>query len=81
MCLGCSVLSRINEIIYACPDPNGGVSSVNPQNIGKWYVRHWPIFRQGPFRDESFGLLEKFMLENQDKWGDFLKRFGASFEK
>ncbi len=75
MCAGISRLSRVNEIVYACPDTNGGVSHVNPEIFGEWYAKKWPLFREGPFGEKSFSLLEKFMLENQDRWGDFLERF------
>ncbi|MDP3987391.1 MAG: nucleoside deaminase [Nanoarchaeota archaeon] len=75
MCMGCSVLSRVSEIVYACPDPSGGVASVDPLHLGEWYVKKWPKIRQGPFREESFNLLEKVMLENLDRWGSFLERF------
>ena len=81
MCLGCSVLSRVNEIVYSCPDPSGGVASINPESIGGWYVKRWPRFREGPFRDESFGLLEKFMTENPEAWGSFLEKFRANLQR
>ncbi len=77
MCMGCSVFSRVSEIVYACPDFKGGVGSINPKdlNLGEWYIKKWPVVREGPLREESFGLLEKFMSENEDIWGDFLDDF------
>ncbi|MEK6945221.1 MAG: nucleoside deaminase [Nanoarchaeota archaeon] len=75
MCLGASVSSRINEIVYACPDPNAGASHLESSHVAGWYAKHWPKIREGPFRQESFNLLEKFMEENSDIWGDFLVSF------
>ena len=75
MCTGASVLSRVNEIVYACPDPLGGMSKINPKYLGYWNEKHWPVFREGPFRDESYNLLIKYMEENSKIWGDFLEKF------
>lgn len=75
MCTGASVLSRVNEIIYACPDPCGGMSKVNSSQLGEWNEKHWPIFREGPFREESYSLLIKYMEENREIWGNFLRSF------
>jgi tRNA(Arg) A34 adenosine deaminase TadA len=74
MCTGMAVLSRVNEIIYACSDPVGGVAKINPIDLDKWYKKHWPVFREGPFRDEFYNLLVKYMEEN-DIWKDFLEKF------
>ena len=75
MCTGAAILSRVNEIIYACPDPLGGMSKVDKSILGTWNARHWPIFREGPFREESYDLLKKYMEENSVIWGDFLRDF------
>jgi len=75
MCTGASVLSRINEIIYASPDPLGGMAKKDPKNFGDWNAMHWPTFREGPFKQESYGLLVKYMEENKEIWGNFLSKF------
>jgi len=75
MCTGASILSRVNEIVYACPDPLGGMSKVNPAYLGIWNEKHWPIFRGGPFKEESYLLLVKYMKENEKIWGNFLEGF------
>jgi len=74
MCTGASILSRVNEIIYACRDPIGGVAKLNPKDLGQWYKKHWPVFREGPFREESYNLLVKYMEENEI-WKNFLVKF------
>jgi len=75
MCTGASVLSRVKEIIYACPDPIGGMSKTNLDYIGEWNKKHWPTFREGPFREESYNLLIQYMEENKNIWGNFLGKF------
>jgi tRNA(adenine34) deaminase len=75
MCTGAAVLSRINEIVYACPDPLGGMSKVDKSLLGVWNSRHWPTFREGPFKQESYNLLRKYMEENKDNWETFLEAF------
>lgn len=75
MCTGAAVLSRVNEIIYACPDPLGGMSEVDPSCLGVWNQRYWPTFREGLFKEESYGLLIKYMGENKENWKNFLEKF------
>ncbi len=75
MCTGAAVLSRVKEIIYACPDPIGGMSKVNPNSLNKWNQEHWPKFVEGPFRHESYNLLVRYMEEHKEIWGSFLEKF------
>jgi tRNA(adenine34) deaminase len=75
MCTGAAVLARVNKIIYACPDPLGGMSRINPENLGPWNKKHWPEFIQGPFAKESYELLITYMEENKLIWENFLKEF------
>jgi tRNA(adenine34) deaminase len=75
MCTGATVLSRVDEIIYACPDPLGGMSKVDKSLLGIWNEKHWPYFREGPFKEESYELLIRYMKENKKIWGEFLKGF------
>lgn len=75
MCTGAGVLSRVDEFIYACPDPFGGMAKVDPSQLGSWNERHWPTFRQGPFAEESYNLLVQYMKENESIWSDFLEGF------
>jgi tRNA(adenine34) deaminase len=75
MCAGAAVLSRVDEIIYACPDPLGGMSKLDKSLLGVWNQKHWPDFREGPFKEESYNLLIKYMAENKVIWGEFLKGF------
>ena len=81
MCMGSSVLSRVSEIVYALPDPIGGVARLDPKNIGGWYEKKWPRIKEGPLGDESFNLLEKFMMEHHERWGDFLVKLRRGLGK
>jgi len=75
MCAGAAILSRVDEIIYASPDYVGGISHINPEHLGEWYKKHWPIFREGPLKEESYNLLVQYMKENKKIWGTFLEKF------
>lgn len=75
MCTGASILSRVNEIIYACPDPIGGMAKKDSKNFGYWNEKHWPVFREGPFKQESYSLLVRYMEENKKIWESFLEKF------
>ncbi|MDO8517662.1 MAG: deaminase [Nanoarchaeota archaeon] len=75
MCTSIASLCRVDKIIYSCPDPIGGVSKFNPNNLPDWYNRHWPIFERGLYEKESYNLLIKYMENNIDIWGDFIQKF------
>lgn len=74
MCAHASSICRVDEIIYACPDPIGGAAKTNPEYLVSWSKKHWPKFREGPFKKESYNLLVKYMEENK-RWANFLKKF------
>jgi tRNA(adenine34) deaminase len=60
MCMGISVLHRVNRITFACPDPHGGAGSLTPENInGEWYKERWPEIRSGLYLKESYRLMKK----------------------
>ena len=75
MCAGAALLSRIDEIIYACPDPSGGMAKMDSSCLGSWNEKYWPKFIEGPFKEESYNLLVKYMKENGKIWGKFLEGF------
>lgn len=67
MCLGTAVLHRMNRIIVACPDPNGGAGNVDPARLGSVYSRLWPTLQMGLYQEESCRLIIEFL-----KSGKFL---------
>lgn len=75
MCLGTSVMGRIDKIIYACPDPNGGTARLNPQELGDWYEVHWPIIEKGLFREEAYEIVTKGMKNDFQRWERILDIF------
>ncbi len=68
LCLGAATLSRVTEIIYACPDPHGGAAKLDPKSINSsgFYERKWPRIIQGPYCLESYNMLLKYMRQNPD---------------
>jgi tRNA(adenine34) deaminase len=75
MCLGSSVLNRVNRIVYGCNDPLGGAANLDPQILTKWYVKKWPMIEGGLLREESYTLLADYMSEKSEIWGDALQVF------
>jgi len=57
MCLSTAVMNRSDKIVYACPDPIGGSTSLDPFVLGEWYIRHWPKISFGIYKKESYDLL------------------------
>ena len=72
MCLGTMVLSRVSRIVYASPDPVGGVSHIDPNTLSFWYQSKWPRIEGMLFKEESYDLLIKFMHAQQEKSEIFL---------
>jgi tRNA(adenine34) deaminase len=66
-CLASSIMSRIDKIVYACKDPEGGATNLNPKIVGPWYERNWLIIEGGIYRDESCDLLLEYMHKNKTK--------------
>ncbi len=60
MCFGTSLLHRIPKITFGCPDPYGGVASLNKNNFPIFYKDRWPEIRSGLFARESYELLLSF---------------------
>lgn len=77
MCFGTAVLHRVSRIVYACRDPHGGATQLNPDNINTsgFYQRKWPEIVAVNCQ-ESYDLLVKHMRKHEG-WENVL----ASFEK
>ncbi len=73
MCFGTMIHNRVGRIIYACPDPLAGASSVSPPT--SWYERRWPQIVNNIGRDESYQLLAEYMLEHSDRWERALQQY------
>ncbi len=78
MCLGTSVMNRISRIIYACPDPFGGVCGMKPPT--DWYEKKWPSIEHGILKDKSYNYLISYMISRKD-WEDVLQKFETMGEK
>ncbi|MBT3297368.1 nucleoside deaminase [archaeon] len=73
MCLGTSVLHRISKIVYACPDPHGGATKINPKELTDWYVRKWPEIKGGLYKEEVYDLMIDFMKKQNTKVWDKIR--------
>ena len=75
MCLGTAVMTRIKRIVYACPDPNGGATSMKKEELGEWYTKKWPIIEQGLLRDEAYEIVLEGMKRDSPRWDRIRKMF------
>ncbi len=66
MCLGISVMHRIDRIVIACPDLHGGVCSLNPAQLGSFYPDIWPQLEMGLLQTESVQLILQFLERQAD---------------
>lgn len=73
MCFGTAVHNRINEIIYACPDPIAGVSGMNPPK--EWYRKRWPVVREGVFKEDAFQLFFDYIIKRPEEWKSCISSF------
>jgi tRNA(adenine34) deaminase len=60
MCFGTCLLHRIQKITFGCPDPYGGVASLDKGNFPIFYHDRWPEIRKGLLAKESYDLLLAF---------------------
>lgn len=65
MCLGVAILHRVTRIVIACPDPHGGATKLNPNDLGCFYVQHWPSIEEGLMKEESIDLIIKFLKTSE----------------
>ena len=47
MCLGIAMMHRVSRIVFSCPDPHGGTSDIDPENLGIFYRAEWPEIEMG----------------------------------
>jgi len=76
MCLGSSILHKVSRIVFACPDPHGGATNINPKLLPYWYDMRWPSIESGLLKKESYNLLIKFMENRKEPfWKNVLKLY------
>jgi len=63
MCFGTSLLHRIPRVVFGCPDPYGGVASLNKENFPIFYRDRWPKIEKGLLAKESHTLMINFLKE------------------
>jgi tRNA(adenine34) deaminase len=76
MCLGVAVLHRVTRIVIACPDPHGGATKLNPDDLGCFYAEHWPKIEVGLMKAKSFDLIIQFLKTKKFlSWETMLAEF------
>lgn len=63
MCFGTAVLHRVSRIVYACPDPVAGATSIGRMRMGLMYSENWPTIETGPCREEAYNLVIEFLSQ------------------
>jgi len=67
MCIGASILSRVDGIVYGAKDPKGGsLGSLYDISLIKGF-NHYPWFVSGVCEEESSLLLKKFFKSKRNK--------------
>ena len=75
MCLGTSFFSRVNRIVFACSDPNGGAAGLKAEHLSKGYTKRWPLIeKNSKYSEESYNLLVDYMKKH-DSWKEVLLSF------
>lgn len=74
MCFGTAVHSRVNRIVYACPDPLAGATGL--ESPTEWYGRRWPNIERDVERNKAYDLITNYMANHLDVWENALRQFG-----
>lgn len=78
MCLGITVLHRVNRVVVACPDPSGGTMHLDYKQLGKLYKKWWPTFDMGLGKERSCELILAFLEQEKfDSWYEMHQLFMA----
>jgi tRNA(adenine34) deaminase len=76
MCLGVAVLHRVRRIVIASPDPHGGATKINPNEMGSFYAAYWPRIEAGLMKEEAADLIIEFLkTEKLVSWRKMLDSF------
>lgn len=69
MCSGALVQARVSEVVYATPDPKGGVVSLGIPILENPALNHRVKVRQGPLAAEASALLQDFFRQKRREKG------------
>ncbi len=77
MCLGTAVMHKVKRIVYSCPDPRGGVTSlIHPEQLTEFYQKRWPEIVGNVLWEDSYELITTFIrTQPQDFWPVILESF------
>ena len=68
MCLGSSLMHRVNRIVFSCPYPRCGSTKLDKNTLPKWYSEQWPKIEGGLFKEESYDLMMAYMKNKNQKF-------------
>ncbi len=75
MCLGAMLTWGVDRVVYGCPDPVGGATTIAPGILPPWYEHRWPAIEGGLLQEASFDLLVAYLKTDPDTWAGILERF------
>ena len=75
MCLGVAMMHRVSRIVFACPEPHGGTTGIDPESLGMFYREEWPDIQEGGFKGEACELIIEFLKTG--KFGSWKKMLVA----
>lgn len=78
MCLGTIILNRIGRVVFACPDPAGGATTMSKDAMKPWYRRHWPVIDGPVLMKESYDMMIAYMDAHPEGWSKIRKEWDAS---
>lgn len=87
MCLGTALLHKVHRIVYACPDPRGGVvDEIKPEQLTQFYQDRWPIIEGGLMWEKSYELVTSYIAQQPESFWpailqEFKDRYGEYSEK
>jgi tRNA(adenine34) deaminase len=61
MCFGTALLHRIPRVVFACPDPHGGIVTLEKDNFPLAYRKRWPKIEGGLLAKDSRDLMINFL--------------------
>ena len=67
MCFSACIFNRINRIVYSCPDPIGGATSIEPHT--DWLKRNWPKVQKFPLDKNYLNLFVDY-ISNSELWSE-----------
>jgi len=70
------MIHRVNKIVFACPDPRGGATSVSIENLPSFYHDMWPMIVGGVLKEEAYHMFLSWIDQQEtERWRENKKLF------